>query len=324
MATADETVARAALTGAITRIVDAHLARHPRDRSYVDLLLENREFSPGDKQYPGWLRFNLNGIDSGRRLIVRIEELIGPLRDARVLDIGAGGGGQSIALAEHGCRVTAVEIDALRLSWLRVRVADHHSPITIVHEPLESLPSSQTFDLVICNSVLEHVADWRTFLAEMLRRCPTGTLYLNWPNRLSLLEIRADQHYGLFGAVFLTGWLRWLQQPYLRIRGVTRNAWVTTIPTVGAVRRFVQQRHPDHRLRDLMPEGFDKIRAAERINHPLARRVLLLKALRVSDALLARLVVSQKQTREVLIMPGAVTAGYRLRGECLHSPGQAL
>ena len=108
MAGMDETVSPMPVSGAMARFVEAHLARHPRDRSYVDLLLANREFSPADKQYPGWLRYNLNGIDSGRRLITRIEELIGPLREARVLDIGAGGGGNSIALAEHGCRVTAV------------------------------------------------------------------------------------------------------------------------------------------------------------------------------------------------------------------------
>jgi 2-polyprenyl-3-methyl-5-hydroxy-6-metoxy-1,4-benzoquinol methylase len=269
----------------------------------VDLLLENREFSPEDKKYLGWLRYNLGGIDSGRRLVTRIEALVGPLGGAQVLDIGAGGGGNSIALAEYGCRVTAVEIDKLRLAWLRTRVADHRLPITIVHEPLETLPPDQTFDLIICNSVLEHVDDWRAFLGELLRRCPTGTVYLAWPNKFSLPEIWADQHYGLFGAVFLTGSLRWLQQPYLRLRGITRDAWVTVIPTAGTVRRFVRQRDREHTVRDLMPEGFDKLRTPEKINHAGARRVVqLLKRLRVSDQLLARLIVSQKPTREVLVI----------------------
>jgi 2-polyprenyl-3-methyl-5-hydroxy-6-metoxy-1,4-benzoquinol methylase len=303
MAAMDEIVSPMSASEATARVVAAHLAQHPRDKRYVDLLLENSEFSPEDNQYPGWLRYNLGGIDSGRRLIGRIEGLTGPLRGARVLDIGAGGGGNSIALAEHGCDVMAVEIDELRLSWLRTRVADHRLPITIGHEPLELLSPSQTFDLVICNAVLEHVENWRAFLGEVLRHCPAGTLYLAWPNKFSLLEIWADQHYGLLGAVFLTGRLRWLQKPYLRLRGITRNAWVTDIPTAGTVRRFMQRRNREYTVRDLMPEGFDKIRTPEKISHTGARRaVQLLKRLRVPELLVARLIVSQKATREVLVI----------------------
>src|SRR5262245_26382285 len=95
---------------ALDRLISNHLRRYPEDREYVDLLLLNPEFAPQDKRYEGWLRHNLHGIESGDELIRRLEVPIGSIKGKRVLDIGAGGGGNTIALARHGCHVSALEI----------------------------------------------------------------------------------------------------------------------------------------------------------------------------------------------------------------------
>ncbi len=284
-------------------VAKRHLERFPKERRFVERLLASREYELSDEKYLAWLRYNLNGIDNGRRLVTRMESVVGSLKGKRVLDVGAGGGGNAIAFAEHGCEVTALELDRERLDWLHTRVSDSGLPVEIVDRPLESLPVESRYDFIICNAVLEHVEDWRNFLAELVRRLAAGGIYLAWPNRSSLIEIWADQHYGLFGAVFLTGRLRWLQAPYLRLRGVHHDAWVTTVPPARAVRRQARIADRGIRAREVDPEGIDKISDPERVNHPVARRFLRLAGrLRVPPALLRWIVRSQKPTRELMLL----------------------
>jgi 2-polyprenyl-3-methyl-5-hydroxy-6-metoxy-1,4-benzoquinol methylase len=286
--------------------IRTHLREFPADRDYVELLLRNDEFAPSDKKYRAWLNYNLSGITNGRRLIGRLEDKLGPIAGWSVLDVGAGGGGCAVAMARHGCRVTAVEIDPVRIPWLQARVRDHGVDVAVVTQPLEATPPEIEFDLVICSSVLEHVTDWQAFLGEILRRCRRAA-FITWPNKLALTEIASDQHYGVPGASFLTGRLRFLQRPYIRLFGVHRNAWVVGIPTVGSVRRFLRRQPRSFSLERMVPEGAEKITDPRRINHPLARRALLaLRAVGLPERWLLRLVIAQKAVHECLLRTDGV------------------
>ncbi|MBS3939514.1 MAG: methyltransferase domain-containing protein [Actinobacteria bacterium] len=55
------------------------------------------------------------------------------LADADVWDLGAGVGGDTLAAAAHGARVTAVDLDAARLTLLRHNAAALGADVTIVH-----------------------------------------------------------------------------------------------------------------------------------------------------------------------------------------------
>jgi SAM-dependent methyltransferase len=286
---------------AIDRLISKHLDRYPNDKRYVDYLLKNEEFSTEDRSYESWLRYNLHGIDSGNSLIQRLEEKIGTLKGLRVLDIGAGGGGNAIAFARHGCRVVALEIDDLRKSWLKARVEDYALPIAIIEGSIESGELGGPFDLVICNAVLEHVENWKSFMLHLLDLCH-GNIYLCWPNRYSILEILFDQHYGLFGAVFLTGRLRWLQKYYIRLFGIKRHAWVTAVPSLRAVHKHVSKNKDGAIFEPMLPMEMSKINNPASINHPVARNVLkFLKHMGLSTRQLTALVAMQRTNHEVLI-----------------------
>jgi 2-polyprenyl-3-methyl-5-hydroxy-6-metoxy-1,4-benzoquinol methylase len=96
---------------------------------------------------------DLENKNSSHTLIV---ELVG--YDKHVLDLGASTGYLAKALAEHGCRVTGIEIDPEA-----ARQAEAHCERMIVGD-IESLDldaelDEESFDVIVFGDVLEHLKD---------------------------------------------------------------------------------------------------------------------------------------------------------------------
>jgi len=129
------------------------------------------------------------------------------LNDGRVLDVGCGVGMYMRAFRQFTSYVCGVEIEG---EWAREASAFG----AVVQAPGEALPFADgTFDLVLSHEVIEHVADDRASLAEMVRvlRTPAsgelgegesgGRLVLFCPNRLYPFEThgyywRGQYHFG--------------------------------------------------------------------------------------------------------------------------------
>jgi len=91
----------------------------------------------------------------------------------RLLDVGAGGGGLSAALARFG-RVVAVESSAEAMVQLRRRAA-----VTAVSASVLTLPfASGTFDVATALDVLEHVEDDVAAVREIARSLRGGGVFL--------------------------------------------------------------------------------------------------------------------------------------------------
>lgn len=117
--------------------------------------------------------------------------LLAPLpKDAAVLDLACGSGPSVLAWAERGYRVTGVDFDHALLVAGRTRVARGARPapgVDTVPTPnwncgnATRLPYRDgSFDVVFCNSLLEHVPDWRAVLSEtarVLRRGGVAVVY---------------------------------------------------------------------------------------------------------------------------------------------------
>jgi len=106
----------------------------------------------------------------------------------RVLDVGCGGGGMPLSLAEHADHV--VGIDPMdRFSKAGVTIARERviRNVAFVQTDGMALPfSSGTFDLLLSHSVIEHVADAGAYLAECRRVIrPDGRFYLSTAPYLS-------------------------------------------------------------------------------------------------------------------------------------------
>lgn len=126
----------------------------------------------------------------------------------RILDVGCGTGGTTVALARSELdAVEAVGIDASAqaLEAAEVRARGHGLPprrVRFVHVAAgASLPfAACSFDLVTCISVLEFVSTQggrEALVAEMLRVLkPGGHLYLATPNPLRMRELHSRRWFG--------------------------------------------------------------------------------------------------------------------------------
>jgi len=123
----------------------------------------------------------------------------------RVLDVGCGIGMYTDAFRRYTPHVFGVEIEFERAQEARNRTAG------VVVALGEALPfSNATFDVVFSHEVIEHVADDRQTVAEMVRVCrPGGQVVVFAPNRLYPAETHGHYWRGRyhFGNTLFINWL---------------------------------------------------------------------------------------------------------------------
>jgi SAM-dependent methyltransferase len=105
-----------------------------------------------------------------------------PTETGRVLDVGAGRGITSYALAKDGWQVTALEPDGSHLvgiGAIRTLAAEEGLPIDIVQEFGEQLPFADgSFDLVFARQVLHHARDLPQLCREISRVLKPGGKFI--------------------------------------------------------------------------------------------------------------------------------------------------
>lgn len=115
----------------------------------------------------------------------------------RLLDIGCGGGVLTEEYALMGCQVTGIDVSAKSISVAETHAAANRLPIKYKIGSGTQLPfEDQSFDVVSCCDVLEHITDWRMVIAETRRVLkPGGPFLFDTVNRT--IESRIAFIYGL-------------------------------------------------------------------------------------------------------------------------------
>jgi ubiquinone/menaquinone biosynthesis C-methylase UbiE len=120
--------------------------------------------------------------------------------DARVLDVGAAGGGFLVACAQLGYRCVGVEPWAAARQTASELGERLHVAIEVREGSAESIPfEDESFDVVHASSVIEHVLNLDKSLAEIHRVLKPGGVF--WFNAASAMCPKQDEIRGfpLFG-----------------------------------------------------------------------------------------------------------------------------
>jgi len=116
----------------------------------------------------------------GKSLLQEYAKWFGDLEGKRVLDIGCGLGGKSVAYAEAGAVVTGVDLDPRHAGGASRYARKMESSIEVVTGDASDLPFLRdSFDIVIANDSMEHFARPAPALGEFARVTrPGGSVFL--------------------------------------------------------------------------------------------------------------------------------------------------
>lgn len=167
--------------------------------------------------------------DIERKRYATLKQSLVPIRpivnDAHVLDFGASYGLSAVALIEYGARqVIGVEPEEWRVAKGQelLRGAGYADQVSLIHvEDTRTLPfQSGSFDLVLCNAVLEHVPQPRdAHIREMWRLLRAGgTLFINeTPNKYLPWDFHTTRLW----------WVPWLPSRLARRYAIWRGRYQT-------------------------------------------------------------------------------------------------
>lgn len=171
------------------------------NKTKIDLIehsLRNHYFAGSPEGYLSteWGRNDLENhlsrrLETDRNVIIPWLDEVRPLRDTSILEIGCGTGCSTVALAEQGAKVTAIDVDEKSLVVASERCRAYGLEADLVQAnatEVKRLFSGRKFDYIIFYAALEHmtVAERLAAMRETWEMLAVGDLWcvIETPNRL--------------------------------------------------------------------------------------------------------------------------------------------
>jgi SAM-dependent methyltransferase len=153
--------------------------------------------------------FPISSNARGEALVGFLERAVNlDLSRLRVLDVGCAYGGLSIAMAQAGASVTAVDVSAKFIEYAKTNmqgVADIETKVLDASSiDMRREFGPRAFDLILLNDVLEHIYDTTSLVANLdYLLSDTGSIYFKVPNGFSPRFALSEGHRKIFGLTLL-------------------------------------------------------------------------------------------------------------------------
>ncbi len=142
--------------------------------------------------------YHLTGVERGKTIVALFKRFT-RIDKLKVLDVGCGSGGISVAFADEGAHVVSIDLNKNYTRITRVRACEKKVRLDVVYADACSSPFGEgAFDILVCNDVVEHISKVNKFFSEVGRLLkPDGLVFIETHNRFSPEIILSDPHSGL-------------------------------------------------------------------------------------------------------------------------------
>jgi 2-polyprenyl-3-methyl-5-hydroxy-6-metoxy-1,4-benzoquinol methylase len=148
---------------------------------------------------------------------------------ASVLDLGAGWGNSSLALAQMGCRVTTLDIESRHVELLKARAAQLQVPLTALRGDFFAIDSfTEPFDAVLFYEAFHHCHDHLRLLDALPRIIsPRGKLVLacETVNELLPYEWGLNPNGEAIWQIVNNGWFELAFRESYLLRTLSHKGW---------------------------------------------------------------------------------------------------
>ncbi len=127
-----------------------------------------------------------------------------PLAGLTLLDVGCGGGLITEPLCRLGANVTGIDPAQESIAISKLHAEQQQLPITYRSDRIEELVAEkETFDVVTCLEVVEHIPDVRNFLATCASAVRPGGLFIG----ATISRTLKSYALAIVAAEYVLGWL---------------------------------------------------------------------------------------------------------------------
>lgn len=157
-----------------------------------------------------------SGSTSIKELIWMVADILGPLYNRKILDVGCGSGDllDFLAQSHPDNEFFGIDLDVSCASRLFQKLENQKLAMTLIQANAQKrIPfPDNTFDRVIAMETLEHTKDPCKLLGEIIRVCkPDGKIICTIPNATGHFPFH---YFGKWGWLLPTSWLRQKLLPY--------------------------------------------------------------------------------------------------------------
>lgn len=154
--------------------------------------LIQREYNPSHPNFTRWQKARDLSLERAK-FVKSIIEKVTELSGKTILDLGSGEGSTSQLLSQNNF-VVSLEVKPERIK----KISNLKSLQPLLADAFQLPLKKNSFDTIIMQDVIEHIEFTYRLAEELFSLLKNdGVIYLSTPNKLALINIIADPHWGM-------------------------------------------------------------------------------------------------------------------------------